>query len=101
MYRCHFLPMNTGHGPLTPTHRATITIISPVFDALNNLKIRTLAFVVIGFVLTSGAIFVGSSVLTSAKIGDAQVVWTKYKADTLPKALALDSIVQHVEIVVC
>ena len=69
---------------------------APIFNAFNNLKIRTLGFIVIGFVLGSGAIFIGSSVLTSSKIGEAQSLWTKYKADTSPKALALNSIVEHV-----
>lgn len=71
-------------------------MISGVFRTLNNFKIRTLAVMVIGLVLASGTVFVGSSVLTSIKISDARQVWTKYRADTAPKALALTSIVEHV-----
>ena len=66
------------------------------FSVLNNLKIRTLAFLMIALVLVSGVIFIGSSVLVSFKNVEAQNIWAKYKADTSPKARALNAIVEHI-----
>ena len=66
------------------------------FSYLKNLKIRTLAFLMIALVLVSGVIFVGSSVLVSSKNVEAQNIWAKYKADTSPKARALNAIVEHI-----
>ena len=71
-------------------------MISQSFGSLNNLKIRTLAFLMIALVLVSGVIFVGSSVLVSSKNVEAQNIWAKYKADTSPKARALNAIVEHI-----
>lgn len=70
-------------------------MVSQKFGLLNNLKIRTLAFFMIALVLISGVIFVGSSVLVSSKNVEAQQIWAKYKADTSPKSLALNAIVEH------
>jgi len=69
---------------------------SEKFDSLNNLKIRTLAFLMIALVLVSGVIFVGSSVLVSSNNVEAQSIWAKYQADTSPKARALNAIVEHI-----
>ena len=65
-------------------------------SSLKNLNIRTLGFLMITLVLVSAVIFVGSSVLVSSKNLEAQEIWAKYKADTSPKARALNAIVEHI-----
>ena len=70
-------------------------MVSSLTNITKNIKIRTLAFLLIGLVLISGAIFVSSAVLISSNIAEAQKLWTKYKEDTSPKSLALNSIVEH------
>lgn len=65
-------------------------------QVISNMKIRTLAIIVIAVVILSGGIFVGTSLLISERMDSSLHIWSKYKADTAPKAQAFTEIEKHI-----
>lgn len=63
---------------------------------LGNVKIRTLALVVIAFVIASGAVFIGTSLTTSVDISESQHAWSDFRSQTEPKADALSEIKRYI-----
>lgn len=68
-------------------------------DAMNylsNLKVRTLAVVVIVFAIATGAVFVGTSLVIDHDVTQSEQAWAAFKAQNEPKAKALSEIKRHI-----
>lgn len=63
---------------------------------LGNVKIRTLALVVIAFVMASGAMFIGTSLTTRTDISESEHAWSAFRSQTEPKAGALSEIKRYI-----
>lgn len=58
-------------------------------------RFKSLSFVIIGFLVAVGAVFVVSAALIRGKVADSQIYWSHYQDISSPKDRALNSLVSN------